>query len=72
MESFPTAHFDRNHRCRETQETLHIIREVKTFDLPEMTTVAIGHATKPYPVFTLPGMNRFSAVCHSNGDKMRN
>lgn len=42
------------------------------FDLPETTSVAIGLATKPYPVFRLPGLNRFSVAYHSNGDKSHN
>lgn len=46
--------------------------EVKMFDLPETTSVAIGLATKPYPVFSLPGMNRYSIAYHSNGDKSHN
>ncbi|KAH8120228.1 SPRY-domain-containing protein [Phellopilus nigrolimitatus] len=46
--------------------------EVKMFDLPETTSVAVGLATKPYPVFRLPGLNRFSVAYHSNGDKSHN
>ncbi|KIJ68383.1 hypothetical protein HYDPIDRAFT_185463 [Hydnomerulius pinastri MD-312] len=46
--------------------------EVKMFDLPETTTVAVGLATKPYPPFRLPGMNRHSVAYHSNGDKSYN
>ena len=46
--------------------------EVKMFDLPETTSVAIGLATKPYPNFRLPGLNRFSVAYHSNGDKSHN
>lgn len=46
--------------------------EVKMFDLPQGTTVAVGLATKPYPSFRLPGMNRFSVAYHSNGDKLHN
>ena len=46
--------------------------EVKMFDLPETTSVAIGLATKPYPIFRLPGLNRFSVAYHSNGDKSHN
>ena len=46
--------------------------EVKMFDLPETTTVAVGLATKPYPPFRLPGHNRFSVAYHSNGDKSHN
>ncbi|KAJ3800817.1 concanavalin A-like lectin/glucanase domain-containing protein [Lentinula aff. detonsa] len=46
--------------------------EVKMFDLPESTNVAIGLATKPYPSFRLPGFNRYSIAYHSNGDKSHN
>ncbi|KAG6842602.1 hypothetical protein C0991_000128 [Blastosporella zonata] len=46
--------------------------EVKMFDLPETTTVSVGLATKPYPAFRLPGLNRYSAAYHSNGDKSHN
>jgi len=42
------------------------------FDLPETTTVAVGLATKPYPAFRLPGLNRHSVAYHSNGDKSHN
>ena len=46
--------------------------EVKMFDLPETTTVGVGLATKPYPVFRLPGLSRHSIAYHSNGDKCYN
>lgn len=46
--------------------------EVKMFDLPETTTVAVGLATKPYPPFRLPGVSRHSVAYHSNGDKCYN
>ncbi|KAJ7597095.1 concanavalin A-like lectin/glucanase domain-containing protein [Mycena floridula] len=46
--------------------------EVKLFDLPETTNVAIGLATKPYPAFRLPGLNRYSVAYHSSGDKSHN
>ncbi|KAF9569627.1 SPRY-domain-containing protein [Agrocybe pediades] len=46
--------------------------EVKMFDLPETTTVAVGLATKPYPPFRLPGFNRYSVAYHSNGAKSHN
>ncbi|KIK94909.1 hypothetical protein PAXRUDRAFT_827520 [Paxillus rubicundulus Ve08.2h10] len=46
--------------------------EVKMFDLPETTTVAVGLATKPYPSFRLPGLNRHSVAYHSSGDKCYN
>ncbi|KAI6132783.1 SPRY-domain-containing protein [Pisolithus croceorrhizus] len=46
--------------------------EVKMFDLPEATIVAVGLATKPYPAFRLPGFNPHSVAYHSNGDKCYN
>ncbi|KAF7310955.1 Endosomal SPRY domain protein [Mycena chlorophos] len=46
--------------------------EVKMFDLPESTNVAVGLATKPYPAFRLPGLNRYSVAYHSNGEKSHN
>lgn len=46
--------------------------EIKMFDLPETTNVAVGLATKPYPSFQLPGLCRFSVAYHSNGDKSHN
>lgn len=30
--------------------------EAKVYDKPENTLIAIGMATKPYPLFRLPGM----------------
>ncbi|KAJ7786384.1 concanavalin A-like lectin/glucanase domain-containing protein [Mycena metata] len=46
--------------------------EVKMFDLPQSTNVAVGLATKPYPAFRLPGLNRYSIAYHSNGEKSHN
>ncbi|KIJ45177.1 hypothetical protein M422DRAFT_46977 [Sphaerobolus stellatus SS14] len=46
--------------------------EVKLFDFPPGTNVAIGLATKPYPAFRLPGHCRYSVAYHSNGDKSHN
>lgn len=46
--------------------------EVKMFDLPPGTSVAVGLATKPYPSFRMPGWNRYSIAYHSNGDKSYN
>ena len=42
------------------------------FDLPTSTNVAVGLATKPYPSFRMPGLNRYSVGYHSNGDKSHN
>ncbi|ODV74070.1 Ssh4p, partial [Cyberlindnera jadinii NRRL Y-1542] len=41
--------------------------EVKLFELPEDSTVSIGVATKPYPLFRLPGYNRYSMAYESTG-----
>ncbi len=46
--------------------------EVKIFDLPSTTSLAIGLATKPYPPFQLPGFGRLSVAYHSNGDRSHN
>lgn len=47
--------------------------EVKMYDKPATTEVAIGLATKPYPSFRLPGWNRFSvAYFASDGFKSHN
>ncbi|KIY72815.1 SPRY-domain-containing protein [Cylindrobasidium torrendii FP15055 ss-10] len=46
--------------------------EVKMFDLPEGTNVAVGLATKPYPPFRMPGLSRYSVAYQSNGDKCHN
>ncbi|PFH54528.1 hypothetical protein AMATHDRAFT_113057, partial [Amanita thiersii Skay4041] len=46
--------------------------EVKMFELSEATSLSIGLATKPYPPFRFPGLNRYSVAYHSNGDKSHN
>ncbi|KAK0465115.1 endosome protein [Desarmillaria tabescens] len=46
--------------------------EIKMFDLPPTTNVAVGLATKPYPPFRLPGQSRYSVAYLSNGDKSHN
>lgn len=47
--------------------------EVKLYDKPANTEVAIGLATKPYPSFRLPGWNKFSvAYFASDGFKSHN
>lgn len=47
--------------------------EVKMYEKPVTTEVAIGLATKPYPSFRLPGWNRFSvAYFASDGFKSHN
>lgn len=47
--------------------------EVKMYDKPVNTEVAIGLATKPYPSFRLPGWNKYSvAYFASDGFKSHN
>nr|ODN89521.1 endosome protein [Cryptococcus depauperatus CBS 7841] len=47
--------------------------EVKMYDKPATTEVAIGLATKPYPSFRLPGWNKYSvAYFASDGFKSHN
>lgn len=47
--------------------------EVKLYEKPASTEVAIGLATKPYPSFRLPGWNRYSvAYFSSDGFKSHN
>lgn len=43
--------------------------EVKMFDLPTTTNVAIGLATKPFPSFCLPGSARHSFAYLSSGER---
>ncbi|KAJ4407657.1 Protein ssh4 [Gnomoniopsis sp. IMI 355080] len=46
--------------------------EAKVYEKPESTLLAIGMATKPYPLFRLPGFHRHSAAYFSNGFKRFN
>ncbi|KAK9765250.1 Protein ssh4 [Basidiobolus ranarum] len=46
--------------------------EVKIFDKPTDTIVAIGLGTKPFPSWRLPGRNRHSVGYHSNGSRYCN
>ncbi|KAG8685556.1 Rsp5p-dependent ubiquitination, sorting of cargo proteins at the multivesicular body [Ceratobasidium sp. 395] len=46
--------------------------EVKMFDLPTTTNVAIGLATKPFPSFCLPGSARHSFAYLSSGERSHN
>ncbi|WWC86808.1 uncharacterized protein L201_001687 [Kwoniella dendrophila CBS 6074] len=47
--------------------------EVKMYDKPATTEIAIGLATKPYPSFRLPGWNKYSvAYFASDGFKSHN
>lgn len=40
--------------------------EAKIYEKPESTLLAIGMATKPYPLFRLPGMPSSAALLHRN------
>lgn len=42
--------------------------EAKIYDKPEATLLAIGMATKPYPLFRLPGMWFFLWLCAQQYD----
>ncbi|QRV76229.1 SPRY domain protein [Ceratobasidium sp. AG-Ba] len=46
--------------------------EVKMFDLPTTTNIAIGLATKPFPSFCLPGSARQSFAYLSSGERCHN
>lgn len=46
--------------------------ETKIYDKPEATTLAIGMATKPYPLFRLPGFHKHSVAYFNNGFKRLN
>ncbi|KAF4508779.1 hypothetical protein G6O67_005118 [Ophiocordyceps sinensis] len=46
--------------------------EAKIYDKPENTMLAIGMATKPYPLFRLPGYHKYSVAYHSNGSRHYN
>jgi hypothetical protein len=50
-----------------THENDTVYFEVKLFEFPESSTVSIGVATKPYPLFRLPGFNRYSIAYDSTG-----
>ncbi|CCO26903.1 Protein SSH4 [Rhizoctonia solani AG-1 IB] len=46
--------------------------EVKMFDLPATTNIAIGLATKPFPSFSMPGHARQSLAYLSSGERCHN
>ncbi|KAH6889901.1 concanavalin A-like lectin/glucanase domain-containing protein [Thelonectria olida] len=46
--------------------------EAKIYDKPESTLLAIGMATKPYPLFRLPGYHKYSAAYQSTGSRRYN
>ncbi|ORY71944.1 endosomal spry domain protein [Pseudomassariella vexata] len=41
--------------------------EAKIYDKPETTLLSIGMATKPYPLFRLPGFHKYSVAYTSTG-----
>lgn len=46
--------------------------EVKVYDLAPDAKLAVGLTTKPYPLFRLPGLHRFSVAYDSTGAKRLN
>ncbi|KAL1841919.1 hypothetical protein VTJ49DRAFT_6310 [Mycothermus thermophilus] len=46
--------------------------EAKVYDKPETTLLSIGMATKPYPLFRLPGFHKHSVAYFSNGTRRYN
>lgn len=46
--------------------------EVKIYDLEPDAKLAVGLTTKPYPLFRLPGLHRFSVAYDSTGAKRLN
>ena len=46
--------------------------EAKLYDKPESTLVSIGVTTKPYPLFRLPGMHKYSIAYTSTGHRRYN
>lgn len=46
--------------------------EAKVYDKPDSTLLSIGMATKPYPLFRLPGFHKYSVAYLSNGTRRYN
>lgn len=46
--------------------------EAKLYDKPETTSVSVGVTTKPYPLFRLPGLHKFSIAYFSSGQRRYN
>ncbi|KAG2414879.1 hypothetical protein HFD88_006067 [Aspergillus terreus] len=46
--------------------------EAKIYDKPEHTLISIGMATKPYPLFRLPGFHKTSVAYQSTGHRRYN
>ncbi|TVY80792.1 Protein ssh4 [Lachnellula suecica] len=46
--------------------------EAKIYDKPETSLISIGVATKPYPLFRLPGWHKYSVAYTSTGSRRYN
>ncbi|KAK3370125.1 concanavalin A-like lectin/glucanase domain-containing protein [Podospora didyma] len=46
--------------------------EAKVYEKPDTTLMSIGMATKPYPLFRLPGYHKYSVAYLSNGTRRFN
>ncbi|KAK7954912.1 ssh-4 [Apiospora saccharicola] len=46
--------------------------EAKIYDKPDSTLLSIGMATKPYPLFRLPGFHKYSVAYTSTGHRRYN
>ena len=46
--------------------------EAKLYDKPEATMISIGVTTKPYPLFRLPGLHKYSIAYTSGGQRRYN
>jgi cation-transporting ATPase 13A1 len=46
--------------------------EAKLYDKPESTLLSIGLTTKPYPLFRLPGLHKYSIAYTSTGQRRYN
>ncbi|KFA69194.1 hypothetical protein S40285_00003, partial [Stachybotrys chlorohalonatus IBT 40285] len=46
--------------------------EAKIYDKPETTLLSIGMATKPYPLFRMPGYHKYSVSYQSSGSRRYN
>jgi len=46
--------------------------ESKIYDKPDTTLLSIGVATKPYPLFRLPGWHKYSVAYASHGQRRHN
>jgi hypothetical protein len=46
--------------------------EAKLYDKPETSLISIGLTTKPYPLFRLPGLHKYSIAYSSSGQRRYN